>query len=134
MGRAERRGAERQVWTSQMESYLAEIVSGRSLGETTKMMNERFGLDLTEDQVRGRKCKLGLLSGYRPLYNPGRKTSNRLKALEEATGCIIDVVRELSAAVAETAGTAPIPSLEKLNSIGKIARRAEDESGKNDGS
>lgn len=47
----------RSAWPKEHYDYLREIALGRYNDEITKMMNEKFGTEYTEEQIRNAKAR-----------------------------------------------------------------------------
>lgn len=66
----------RKLYTEEMKQYLSEIVKGRTNKEIAKKMNEKFGTEFTESQMRSLKTRLRLKSGLpRKRKGQGRITT-----------------------------------------------------------
>lgn len=53
----------RKPWPKEHYDYLREIAAGRYNDEITKLMNEKFGTNYTENQIRNAKVRKGIQSG-----------------------------------------------------------------------
>ena len=69
--------------TQEQAEYMAEIIPYRPATEVTAMVNERFGLDLTVQQVRGWKKNHRFGSGYDTKFRKGVRSHNAGKKIEE---------------------------------------------------
>ena len=62
----------RHKWTDEEKEYLASIVKGRTSEEITRLINEKFKINLDVSQVRGAmnryKLKSGIDCNFIPRY------------------------------------------------------------------
>lgn len=58
-------------------AYLEAIAEGRLSGEVTQMMNRKFGLSLTEAQIRAYKARYKLRSGVQTTFEKGHAPANK---------------------------------------------------------
>ena len=63
--------------TDEQAEYLASIIPGRSSEETRKMINEKYGLSLTLEQIRTWKKNHKTPSGYDTRWRKGHKSWNK---------------------------------------------------------
>lgn len=63
-------------FTREQLDYLREIAPGRSTAEHTRMMNEKFGLQLTAGQIKSCKGNYGITSGLDGRFAKGHESWN----------------------------------------------------------
>ena len=60
-----------RIITDEEAEFMAEIIPGKPSAEVARIMNEKYGRDLTANQVRGWKKNHRVPSGYDTKYRPG---------------------------------------------------------------
>lgn len=60
-----------RIMTDEEAEYMATIIPGRQSNEIARIMNEKYGIGLTADQVRSWKKNHKCPSGYDTKYRPG---------------------------------------------------------------
>ena len=78
--------------TDEQAEHMREIIPGRSSKEIAQMMNERYSLQMTAEQVRAWKKNHKVSSGYDTRYRPGRSSWNSGRKFPGRTnsGCFTD--------------------------------------------
>lgn len=64
-------------WDDEQKAYLAQIVAGRSHAEIHDLVNERFGLELTVNQVKAAIGRYGLNTGRTGCFPKGHVPANK---------------------------------------------------------
>lgn len=64
-------------WTDEEKEYLASIVTGKSYKEITKLMNEKFNHQLSEEQIKGAMFRNNLTTGTGGYFRKGSIPWNR---------------------------------------------------------
>jgi hypothetical protein len=68
-----------KIWTADRLSYLQSIASGRGSKETTDMVNQKFGLNLTVNQIKAGKKNHKVTSGLTGRFEKGIIPANKGK-------------------------------------------------------
>ena len=68
-----------RILTDEQIAYLKSIYKGISNRECTRMMNEKFNLSLSCDQIKAQKARLKLNSGLSGRFEKGYKSDYRFK-------------------------------------------------------
>src|SRR5690625_2423676 len=72
-----RKIAKPHKWTDEQEKYIKKIVKGRSRKETHRMVNKKFGLSLTFNQIVGYMKRNGLTTGFDGRFKKGQPSWNK---------------------------------------------------------
>lgn len=64
-------------WTYEEKEYLSSIVTGKSYKEITKLMNEKFNHQLSEEQIKGAMFRNNLTTGTGGYFRKGSIPWNR---------------------------------------------------------
>jgi hypothetical protein len=65
------------IWTNEEKEYLKEITSGHHYKEIQKLINEKFNLNLTMNQIKGAISRYKLNTGFTGQFNKGHIPINK---------------------------------------------------------
>lgn len=67
------------IWSEENKQYLKEIVEGRHYYEIVALMNNRFGIEFTSDQIKNAINRYKLNTGFNGRYEKGNTPYNKGK-------------------------------------------------------
>lgn len=70
-----------KLLTTEQDRYLRENVHMRSSKELAEMLNKKFGIHLSENQIRGYKSRYGITSGFDGKFKKGMAPANKGKKM-----------------------------------------------------
>lgn len=73
----------RHKWSTEEKEYLAEIVPGRHYKEISELMEDRFDMEYTTDQIKSAISRYKLNTGFKGHFKKGQKAFNKGKKAEE---------------------------------------------------
>jgi hypothetical protein len=70
-------GLNPKMFTDEQETYLKSIVSGRMTDEIAALVNEKYNLQVTPNQIRSWKQRNAISSGVDACFKPGQQAWNK---------------------------------------------------------